>query len=147
MTEVDGVIVVVHAIATLAMVGLIWFVQIVHYPMFANVGPAAFPAYAKQHVRRTSWVVGPLMSAECGAACWLAWYPPPGAGVWTAVGFVLLLAVWVSTATLQVPCHRALEAGHDLEVIRRLTHTNWIRTIAWSARGAIAVALLTVAST
>ena len=33
-----------NAFATLAMVGLIWFVQVVHYPLFAKVGNSCFAA-------------------------------------------------------------------------------------------------------
>ena len=36
---------IIHAAATWFMVGLIWFVQIVHYPMFANVGRDSFDVH------------------------------------------------------------------------------------------------------
>ena len=32
-------VLVVGALATLFMVGVVWFCQIVHYPLFAEVGP------------------------------------------------------------------------------------------------------------
>ncbi len=38
-----------HITATLYMTGLIWFVQIVHYPLFARVGNAEFSAYEQRH--------------------------------------------------------------------------------------------------
>jgi hypothetical protein len=36
------------------------------------------------------------------------------------VGLVLLAAIWISTAVLQVPCHRKLTAGYDPAAARRL---------------------------
>ncbi len=49
--------------AALFMTGLIWFVQIVHYPLFArvlrNTAPDAFRAYEASHANRTSFVVFP----------------------------------------------------------------------------------------
>lgn len=36
--ELPGALLLVHAAATWAMVGLVWFVQVVHYPLFAQVG-------------------------------------------------------------------------------------------------------------
>jgi sterol desaturase/sphingolipid hydroxylase (fatty acid hydroxylase superfamily) len=56
---------VANLAATWFMVGLIWFVQVVHYPLFAAV-PAGepFAAYHRQHVRRTTWVVAPVMLVE-----------------------------------------------------------------------------------
>jgi hypothetical protein len=35
----------VHGFATLYMTGLIWFVQLVHYPLFAQVGRHAHLSY------------------------------------------------------------------------------------------------------
>ena len=49
-----------HAASTLSMVGLIWFVQVVHYPLFARV-EQGFIAYEQIHQQRTTWVVAPLM--------------------------------------------------------------------------------------
>lgn len=133
-----------HAATTLAMAGLIWFVQVVHYPLFAHIDEAAFCSYAAQHVRRTGFVVAPLMLIECATATWLM-LQPPGTDIAATsyAGFALLLVAWLSTAMLQIPCHRRLENGKDLATIQRLVATNWIRTAAWTGRGAIALLLLT----
>lgn len=40
---------ITHAAATLWMTGLIWFVQVVHYPLFALVGSTGFAAYESAH--------------------------------------------------------------------------------------------------
>ena len=134
----------VHAASTLAMTGLIWFVQIVHYPLFANVGAAAFAHYEVLHCRRTGFVVMPLMLTEIASAGWLALSPAAANSQWNVyLGLGLLLVIWLSTAALQVPCHRKLEAGFDAVTIRRLVSSNWIRTIAWTARAVLALQLLT----
>jgi hypothetical protein len=132
-----------HAAATLFMVGLIWFVQIVHYPLAAEVGNAAFAGYQHQHARRTGWVVAMPMLAEVGTTVALVWYLG-GALAWA--GLVLLAVVWMSTGVWQVPAHRALERGFDAAIHRRLLRTNWVRTAAWSARGLVALALLATGS-
>ncbi len=46
----------VHLLATWYMVGLIWFVQIVHYPGFQSIPQAGFRDYANRHVRRWSGI-------------------------------------------------------------------------------------------
>jgi hypothetical protein len=38
--------------------------------------------------------------------------------------------------------HRRLEQGFDLAAHRQLVRGNWIRTIAWSLRGLLAVLML-----
>ncbi|MEM7167452.1 MAG: hypothetical protein AAF581_18470 [Planctomycetota bacterium] len=114
------------------MCGLIWFVQIVHYPLLAQVDRARFTTYMHTHIRQTTWVVAPLMLAEVAAA--LALLRSAGTDATTWISFALLLLIWLSTAFLQVPCHRKLELGKDRAVIRRLVRSNWLRVGAWTAR-------------
>lgn len=125
--------------STLAMVGLIWFVQIVHYPMFRNVGEGSFPDYARLHQKLTTWVVAPLMLVEAFTAVGLLYRSPasiPPSWLWT--GVALVFVVWLSTALLQVPRHGALaESGFSTTHHFALVTTNWVRTIAWTARGAL----------
>ena len=129
----------VHLAATLAMVGLIWLVQVAQYPLLASVTPAGFRAYHDRYLRLVTWVVGPFMLAEVFTALVLLelapdWFPAPA--LWSGIALVAL--IWLSTAALQVPLHRRLEVhGHDARAILRLVRTNWIRTLAWTARGAL----------
>jgi hypothetical protein len=122
--------------STLYMTGLIWFVQVVHYPLLGATGFAEFPAYEKRHMALTTWVVGPPMLVEGATAVLLFWFRPPGVTtgqLWA--GLLLGAVVWLSTAFLQVPCHEALAGGFDPAVHQRLVWTNWVRTAAWSLRG------------
>jgi hypothetical protein len=131
----------VHALATCAMCGLIWFVQVVHYPLFRMVDADRFEAFAAEHQRRTSRVVVPLMLTELVTAVLLllATDVPRSAAL---LGLALLAVIWASTAWLQVPQHRRLVKGRDLAAIDRLVRTNWIRTGAWSARAMLSVSML-----
>jgi len=125
-----------HLGSTLFMVGLIWFVQIVHYPLFGSVGSAEFAAYEQRHTANVTWVVAPAMLIEAATAVLLFWFRPaavPGYLLWT--GLALLGVIWLSTALLQVPCHEASARGYDSLVHQRLVSTNWLRTSAWSLRG------------
>jgi hypothetical protein len=130
---------VIHAASTWFMVGLIWFVQVVHYPGFGHVPPEGFVDYAARHVARTGFVVGPPMLIEAGSAMALV-YLSPSTLTWSALA--LLFIVWLSTGLLQVPAHDRLSSGRDDAVIRRLVLTNWLRTVAWSIRGVLAMAIL-----
>ena len=66
-------IVVVHYAATLFMAGVIWIVQVVHYPLFARVGAAGYAAYQGAHVRLITYVVLPAMLVELATAAAWAW--------------------------------------------------------------------------
>lgn len=129
--------------ATLFMTGLIWFVQIVHYPLFAAVGSAGFPNYARSHQMWTTLVVGPPMLLEAlTAVALIASRPPQVSGQLAWAGVVLVLVIWLSTAALQVPAHGKLSSGFDPSVGSWLVSTNWIRTVCWSARSAVVLAMV-----
>jgi len=133
-----------QALSTLALTGLIWFVQVVHYPLLGRVGRSEHRAYHAAHVRRTGWVVAPLMLAEAGTALALALRPgglPPGAA-WAGLGLVGFL--WASTFLVQVPCHERLARGFDEAAWQRLVRTNWLRTGAWTVRAGLVVWLLSM---
>ena len=136
-------VLILHGAATLAMVGLIWFVQIVHYPLFAKVGRRHFAEYEWLHQARTAQVVGPLMLTEAlTATLLLASDLTPTARNLAWLGMALLVLIWLSTVFLQVPLHRSLLAGYDSRSAARLVSSNWLRTIAWTLRGFIALMLL-----
>lgn len=132
-----------HAVSTCMLAGLIWFVQIVHYPLFARVGQDAFCAYERDHQRRTTLVVAPLMLTELSTALFLTVRPPPGAPAWAApAGLAMVALLWVCTATVQVPLHRRLERGWRAGTHRALVTSNWVRTLLWTLRVPLAIAML-----
>lgn len=130
---------VVQVVATLALTGLVWFVQVVHYPLLARVRTSSFAAYEQEHVRRTTWVAAPLMAVEGIVVAALLLLDASAA---TVLGAVLLAGIWASTFLVQVPCHRVLENGWSAPAHARLVRSNWVRTVLWTARSGIAVALL-----
>ncbi|MEM7227480.1 MAG: hypothetical protein AAF432_01555 [Planctomycetota bacterium] len=132
-----------HLIATVMMTGLIWFVQVVHYPLFSRVGEDWFVRYEADHTRLTTYVVAPCMFVELITAGLLVFLAPEGIATWLLwTGIALVGVNWFSTAFIQVPCHNKLGAGFDEATWRRLVNTNWIRTFAWSARAVIAVMMV-----
>lgn len=98
--------------STLFMTGLIWFVQIVHYPLFPSVGPRAFPRYEQLHAQRTGWVVFPPMLVELltALAALLPRLRPAQLSCPEAItSAALVLLLWLSTALLQIPLHNTLQ--------------------------------------
>ncbi len=133
-----GLLFLAHLGSSLYMVGLIWFVQVVHYPLFASVGDLEFPAYEQRHTARTTWVVAPPMLIEGATAVLLIWLRPAGVPAWSVWSGLGLLGIsWLSTALIQVPCHELLSKAFEPVVHRRLVSTNWLRTAAWSLHGVL----------
>ncbi len=141
-------ILLVQLATTLAMTGIIWFVQIVHYPLFAQVAPGSFARYEAEHATRTGWVVGPLMCAELATAMLLLaprFRPPWVSAPAAAAGAGLAVLIWLSTGLVQVPLHNRLAAGFDARSISLLVATNWVRTLAWTARAALVLRWVSLA--
>ena len=128
-----------NVVSTLFMVGLIWMVQIVHYPLFDDVGQENYLSYQQRHQTNITYIVGPVMLIELATAIALAWYPVGGVGKpLVYIGIALVVVIWLSTAFIQVPCHEKLVRGFDPAAYRWLVDSNWIRTVAWTLRGALA---------
>ena len=138
-----AVVLLLQAVASGAMCGIIWFVQVVHYPLFAR-GPRDERAHALENQRRTGRVVIPFMLVEGAAAVLLAWSPPPGVPRWLALaGLGLVGLVWLSTLAVQMPLHaRLAREGCTVGLVDALVRANWLRTAAWSARAGLAAWML-----
>jgi len=141
------IILAAQALASAAMCGLIWFVQVVHYPLFACTDTTHSPDYPDENQRRTAPVVIPPMLVEAATATLIAINPPPAIGRPAALaGLAMVAALWLSTLLVQMPLHGQLKhAGHTPETVTALVQSNWARTILWSARAVLAIWMLHVA--
>ena len=120
------------------MIGLIWLIQVVHYPLFAKVGSEGFQEYSQDHQRLITRIVLPLMFMELGTSLYLVFSRPTGVSSWLAfIGATLVAVIWLSTFLIQVPQHGQLLEKLDPVVCAQLVQGNWIRTISWSLRGLI----------
>lgn len=126
------------------LTGLVWVVQIVTYPALALVGKPEFTRYHAAHTRGMGWVVAAPMVLELALAAWLAWVARPALGLGLALGqLALVVACWLVTFFISVPFHNRLETeGYNFIALDGLTRTNWLRTLAWTARAAWLGALL-----
>jgi len=134
---------VAQVIGSVGMFGVIWVMQIVHYPLMRFVSDEQFARFETAHRVRISWVVGPLMLIE--GVCVLAFLFAPPAGLswwlpWVGAG-VEAIAIG-TTAFVSAPLHERLNAHFDEATLHRLVATNWIRTVAWTGRAAVAIAIL-----
>lgn len=137
------VIFLAHVAATLFMCGVIWFVQVVHYPLFEQVSTTQFKGYEATHRNAIFWVVVPPMFIEGLTAVLLLWQRPQGiTPKYPWIGLVLLAIIWLSTWFLQMPQHNRLIQGFDQHAHRILVLSNWIRTLGWSARSVLVLFML-----
>ena len=135
----------INIASTWFMVGLIWFVQIVHYPLFVYVGSKEFRTFHENHKILITPVVGIVMIVELVTSGIIIFQIPNGIPNWTTiVGIILLGVIWCSTLLFQIPFHNKLSTKFDENILMMLINTNWIRTICWSLRGIIVLIMLDI---
>ena len=139
----NDVVLLLNTVASWTMVGVIWFVQVVHYPLLSIVPVESAASVAVEHQRRTGWVVMIPMTVEGVTTLLLLGFVPDGVAwfiPWLA-GIPLAFAL-LATVLLSVPRHARMAAQPDESVGKELVSTNWVRTIAWTLRGFVTAGML-----
>ena len=106
---------VLQFLAATLMTGIIWMVQIVHYPLFKNVGEGQFIRYQSRHTKLISYVVGPTMTVELvtALAVFKAGYLSGVDFALYVITFAILILIWLSTSlNLQTVLAGGLPAVH-----------------------------------
>ena len=128
-------LVTANLVVAAALAGLIWTIQLVHYPLFALVGAESFPRYEAEHQRRITWVVAPLMLANLGLG--IAVFAAD-ASLLSAINGALAIGVFAATGLVFSRMHATL----DPSGVARLVRANWARTATWTRQVVVALALL-----
>ena len=138
MSPTDLSVLLLQTAASWYMVGFIWTMQILHYPLFDRVGRDAFTAYETEHNRRFGLLVGPgIVLVAVTSVIQLVTLPMSTPLVAAIAEILLLVVIIVSTVLYQAPQHARLSSGFDAAVYRTLVRSNWVRTGAWSALGVL----------
>jgi hypothetical protein len=132
-----------QAASTLWLAGMIWTIQVVHYPLFALVGDDRFPAYASSHSTRISLLLLGPWAVQGVTTVWILLARPQGVPWW----MVLVAAAAAATTVLvtviaSVAQHEVLGQGFDARAHAVLVRSNWVRTLAWSVHAGLALWML-----
>ena len=135
-------LIVIHAAASMFMVGLIWTIHYVHYPLFAYVGESTYVSFQAAHVERIGrllfvpWLtegitlIGILALAFLGGR--KTWRVP------AVINGAAMAIVLVISGFWSAPAHVKLADGFDKSVHDQLMAANLIRTLAWTVCGVCA---------
>ena len=138
---------VVHLAAVWFCVGLVWVVQVLVYPGFRGIDRTRWREQHDRHTRLMGWTVSAPWAVQGVTTAVLLVRRPDGVPFWlAALAGVCGAATVAVTVGVSVPCHQRLSAGYDAAVLDRLVRTNWYRTVAWSAGGVVAVAMVLLAA-
>ena len=121
-----------NVISAFFLTGVIWTIQIVHYPSFHYIDKLSFVNFHQFHERRISIIVMPLMILELISS--VALYFNDMSNHTFLLNLIVVGLIWCSTFFIQVPIHNILSQKKDNATIEKLVNTNWIRTFLWSMR-------------
>ena len=121
-----------NVISAFLLTGVIWTIQLVHYPSFHFIDKISFTNFHNFHERRISIIVMPLMILELISS--VALYFNDMSNHTFLLNLIVVGLIWCSTFFIQVPIHNILSQKKDNTMIEKLVNTNWIRTFLWSMR-------------
>lgn len=136
--------VLVHLMATMFMVGMIWTIHNVHYPLFAEVGPGEYVAFQRAHVDRIGGLLLVPWALEGMSALLLLAAADRRLRLLALVGGAAMLGVLALSGFWSAPAHGELMDGFDRAVFEELMVVNLLRTLLWTLRGMVAVLMAVV---
>lgn len=134
-------ILVINIFCSFYLCGVIWVVQIVHYPFFHRADREQFISHMSAHKLRISIIVIPLMLAELSSSVYLSLFEKNYA-LYHQAGLAIVILIWLVTFFVSVPLHEKLSQGYQADIVNRLIRTNWFRTLLWTLKSALGLWLL-----
>jgi len=140
---ISWVIFIIHLVSSFMMIGIVWLVQVINYPLLSLVPEQFFSAYYRSHLLKSQWIIVPLMVLEAATGGLLLIFPIVQVAYWLyQINFALIVLIWLETILMHLSVHRQLKERHSKAAIENLTRIGWLRTITWSAHGAVLIAIL-----
>ena len=124
---------ILHLIATSVMVGVIWIIQLVHYPSFHFIELKQYTTFQRFHMSRISYVVIPAMLTELFTLILIV-ISMDQIDTLVLASAILLIFIWLMTAVFFSGMHQKLTLGYDQAIVEKLVKLNWGRTLLWTLR-------------
>lgn len=124
-----------HILLCIAVTAVIWFMQVVQYPLIPFVDAAQWKSFCEKKRMQTIMISYPLMAFEAlsGITLLLIAVQSP-AYVPLIVSMLLLGVLHVFSFMYLQPLFKKIQSPVDLVSIQKFKKTHWIRTIGWSIR-------------
>jgi len=126
-------VLIAHLIFSSIMTGVIWVIQIVHYPSFHFIEKELYTAFQKFHMNKISIIVIPIMLAELITGVMLL-FDKSSKDSFLITSLIILILIWALTGVFFSKVHSKLIFGYQELVVNQLVVMNWIRTLLWTLR-------------
>ncbi len=125
----DNIVINIHFASTAVMVGVIWVIQLLHYPTFHYIEKNNYSQFQKFHMNRISYIVIPAMVIEMLSGIMLLIINDD-----FIISFSLLVCIWIITFVFFTNIHQRLLSKYENTAVEKLVNLNWIRTAFWTVR-------------
>jgi len=125
----------INLLSTILIAGILWFVQLVHYPLFNEIPAKNFINYGYYHSRKVSGIIKPLFIVDFTTLILLLILL--GSNLSTnlmIVNVTIFIITIVLTQIIFIPIHQKLSKSPNSQTISQLIRLNWIRTLIWSLK-------------
>ena len=136
-------ILIINIFSAFFATGLIWTIQLVHYPSMHFVSRDKFELFHYFHQLRISIIAMPLMAIELITTIILFMQNIDNeSSLIFKINLIIVTLIWFSTFFIQVPLHQKLSKGKKTSLIDKLVLTNWFRTVLWTLRSILIIFFL-----
>lgn len=124
--------------------GQMWVLQLMHYPLYRDIGGAEFAAYVAANNRHAVLpAILPSLATLVLSIVLVFRRPPMLSVALVLAGVACNVAVLLSTLVWQGRLHGELaRVGKSDVLIDRLVATNWVRTLSFTVQAALAMVML-----
>tara|TARA_B100001250_G_scaffold398865_1_gene407628 strand:+ start:812 stop:1213 length:402 start_codon:yes stop_codon:yes gene_type:complete len=126
-------ILLIHIISTSIMVGVIWTIQLVHYPSFNFINQKDYIKFQNFHMNQISLIVMPIMGIELFTGLIIIFLEIKN-GLMFHFSISILFLIWLITGIIFSRLHQKLTMGYQPLIINKLIKMNWLRTFLWTFR-------------
>ena len=116
------------------LLGLIWIIQIVHYPTYLYIDNNKRILFQNFHTKTISYIVAPVMIIELISSFLILINQ---VNLQNIVILIIPVLIWLSTFCISVPIHKNINKSNFEMLAKKLIKTNWIRTILWTIKALI----------
>lgn len=135
------IIALIQLLVSWMLVGFSWYAQIIHYPLYKKI-KEGFVEYERAYIRRSAFMIGPLMLIEVITAIVLIGLSEGFLIKFAVANLILIMFIWLSTFLFQVIQHQKLSIRFSRRILKNLIALNWMRTLIWTVKGVVMVIYL-----
>lgn len=124
-----------NLISTLLIAGILWFVQLVHYPLFNEMPAKNMVNYGYYHMQKISGIINLLFIIDFITIVFLLLLVNSDlSATLMLINISIFLFIVILTRITFLPIYQQISKNPNSILITKLINLNWIRTLVWSLK-------------